>query len=263
MLDGRQPQARTSLRPGQRVSVEMPKAIPLELVPEAIPLDIIYSDSFIAVINKQRGLVVHPAAGNFSGTLVHALLHHMDDFAAIAGTVRPGIVHRLDKDTTGVMVVAKNDIAMNSLGEQIKQRSMERYYLALVWGRMREERGRIDLPIARHPRLRKRMAVQKDGREAITEYRVLAEYSRYSLLELKLQTGRTHQIRVHLSHIGHAIVGDAVYGAKPNSLGMTAQALHAARLVLNHPFSGERCTYEAALPQDFREAVKYVEEVFL
>ena len=247
--------ARQSVRTGQSIVVHIPCPQEYHLEAEDIPLSIVYEDADIIVVDKACGLVVHPAPGNWTGTLVHALLHHCQDLGSIAGSVRPGIVHRLDKDTTGLMIVAKNELAMANLSLQIKERLVERGYLALVWGRMPAQEGRIEAPIGRHPKDRKKMAVISSGRPAATGYRVLWDNGRYSLLSLRLETGRTHQIRVHCTHIGHPLVGDPMYGAQPNSLGLHTQALHAYRLCVQHPTQGVRMCWESDPDADMRKAL--------
>ena len=252
-VDDETRQVRYQPRLDQVIKVFPEDEVEMLLVPEDIPLDIIYQDSDIIVINKQRGLVVHPAAGHATGTLVHALLFHCPDIAAIAGTVRPGIVHRLDKDTTGLMVVAKNERAMLSLANQIKERQVERHYRALIWGHMKQDKGNINLPIGRHPNDRKKMAVTSNGRQASTDYSVMEQLGQWSMLELKLHTGRTHQIRVHLDHLGHPIVGDQLYGTRTNPFGLHAQALHACSLTLCHPTTSVRMNWLVEPPEDFMQ----------
>lgn len=219
--------------------------------PEDIPLDIVYEDSALLVINKPRGLVVHPAAGNETGTLVNALLHHCDDLSGIAGEVKPGIVHRLDKDTTGLLVVAKTDVAHLSLSAQIATKSAQRIYLALVEGNVTQDQGRVDAALGRSRADRKKIAVTEDGRAAATRYRVLERFGEYTLVECALETGRTHQIRVHMKHIGHPVVGDPVYGFRHQRFVVDGQLLHATRLSFVHPVTGETMSFEAPLPEDF------------
>lgn len=233
--------------------VTVPAAEPLALEPEAIPLDVLYEDSDVIVINKARGMVVHPAAGHADGTLVHALLHHCSDLQAIGGTVRPGIVHRIDKDTTGCLMVAKNEQAQLALTSQLKARTVTRLYTALTWGCPGTDQGTIDAPIGRHPSDRKRMAVLAEGRgrDAVTHFSVLERLPQHALLECQLETGRTHQIRVHLAAIGHPVVGDRTYGGKRQTYGMAGQALHAHKLAFVHPRTGDLVECEAPLPPDF------------
>ncbi len=230
---------------------------------EDIPLDIVYEDDDIVVVNKPAGMVVHPAAGNYSGTLVNALLHHFGALSKAGGELRPGIVHRLDKDTSGLMIVAKNDRAHVLLAKEIKDRLVEKRYIALVHGRMPKDSGTIEARIGRNPRHRKRMAVitseKHRSKEAMTRYRVVSEFRNYSLVELSLITGRTHQIRVHLSSIGHPIVGDSTYGRASNEFGAKRQMLHAASLRFSHPVTGKMMEFRSDLPEDISAAVKRLE----
>lgn len=234
-----------------RITVPAPETLDLE--PEAIPLGVLYEDEDVIVVNKARGMVVHPAAGHAAGTLVHALLHHCRDLQGIGGTVRPGIVHRIDKDTTGCVMVAKNEAAQQSLMQQLKARTVRREYIALTWGAPSANEGTIEAPIGRHPVDRKRMAVLPPGRgrEAVTHFSVVERLPGHGLLRCQLETGRTHQIRVHLAAIGHPVVGDRTYGGKRETYGLAGQALHAERLVFAHPCSGEAIACEAPLPADF------------
>ncbi|MDI3281180.1 MAG: RluA family pseudouridine synthase [Bacillota bacterium] len=244
------------LRPGERVEVRLPPPAPVEVVPEEIPLDILYEDEDLVVVNKPRGMPVHPGAGRSSGTLVNALLAHCRDLSGVGGALRPGIVHRLDKDTTGLLVVAKHDAAHLHLARQIKERRVTRIYLALVHGRLPAAEGKIEAPIGRHPVARKKMAVvARRGRAALTYYRVLEEWARFSLLEVKLGTGRTHQIRVHLAYLGHPVAGDPTYGRRRAELGLEGQALHAAVLGFCHPRTGEYVEFSAPPPEDFQRAL--------
>ena len=237
------------LEAGDPLEVEIPAPQPLELSAEDIPLDIVYEDGDLIVLNKPKGLVVHPAAGHWSGTLVNALLHHCrDSLSGINGALRPGIVHRIDKDTSGLLVVAKNDFAHQNLAAQLQDHSLAREYVCLVTGGMRADSGTVDAPIGRHPTDRKRMAVVADGRSAVTHWQVLERFSGYTLLKCRLETGRTHQIRVHMAHIGHPIVGDMVYGRKKPELGQDTQCLHARAITFRHPRSGETVTLTCPLP---------------
>ena len=237
------------LEAGDPLEVEIPAPQPLELTAEDIPLDIVYEDGDLIVLNKPKGLVVHPAVGHWSGTLVNALLHHCrDSLSGINGALRPGIVHRIDKDTSGLLVVAKNDFAHQNLAAQLQDHSLAREYVCLVTGGMRADSGTVDAPIGRHPTDRKRMAVVADGRSAVTHWQVLERFSGYTLLECRLETGRTHQIRVHMAHIGHPIVGDLVYGRKKPELGQDTQCLHARAITFRHPRSGETVTLTCPLP---------------
>lgn len=238
---------------GDEVIVQMPEPQSVEIEPENIPIDIVYEDEDIIVVNKARGMVVHPAVGNWNGTLVNALMYHCGDrLSGINGEIRPGIVHRIDKDTSGLLVVAKNDLAHQSLAEQIAYHSATREYQAIVVGAPREDQGTIDQPIGRHKVDRKKMAIVPDGRHAVTHYQVLKRFRGYSLLAFQLETGRTHQIRVHMASIGHPIIGDPLYGLKKDRFsGLDGQCLHAWRLSLDHPRTGERMVFEAPLPEYF------------
>ncbi|MGB4140698.1 MAG: RluA family pseudouridine synthase [Limnochordia bacterium] len=254
-VNGEAVKAGYALRMSDRVLAVIPPPDPIELEPEHIELEIVYEDEDVAVINKPAGLVVHPGAGNTRSTLVNALLYHCPDLSGIGGKLRPGIVHRLDKDTSGLLVIAKNDWAHQQLSAQIKARAVKRHYLALVHGRVKDASGVIDKPIGRHPHDRKKMAVRDQGRQAVTEYSV-KEYcgDRYTLVECRLHTGRTHQIRVHLAAVNHPVVGDPVYGRKHGNLGSKRQLLHACYLAFNHPRRGWM-DFHIDLPADFQEAL--------
>lgn len=250
------------LQPGEFVKLTLPPPEPAIPVPENIRLDVLFEDKDLLVINKQRGMVVHPAPGHGSGTLVNALLAHCEDLSGIGGVMRPGIVHRLDKDTSGLLLVAKNDLSHRSLSSQLKSRKLKREYIALVHGRVEPLKGKIEAPLGRHPIHRKKMAVVVGGREAITRYRVLKYYKGYSLLKLQLETGRTHQIRVHLSYIGFPVVGDPLYSVNtradlPPELALS-HALHAYRLTFLHPGSGEQLGFTVPLPPDFKAVLHYL-----
>lgn len=238
---------------GDEIVVTLPPPKEISLEPEDIPINVVYEDESLAVIDKQRGLVVHPAGGSESGTLVNALLSKLDKLSGINGEIRPGIVHRLDKDTSGLLVVAKSDEAHLSLSEQLKDRTCHRVYEALLEGVVKEDRGVIDAPIGRSRSDRKKMAVTKDGREAITDYEVIKRYRRYTLVRFSLRTGRTHQIRVHSKHIGHPVVGDKAYNKAEDKLGAGSQLLHAVGLGFIHPKTGERMEFKSALPSYFKE----------
>ena len=255
-VNGRPCRRSDVVRLGDTVRYTVPEAKPIELVPEDIPLDIVYEDEDICVVNKPRGMVVHPAVGNESGTLVNALLFHFGDLSSIGGEIRPGIVHRIDKMTSGLLVVAKNDLSHERLAKQFADHSAHRSYIALVAGNIKEEEGTVDAPIGRHPADRKRMAVVPNGRRAVTHYRVLHRFSSVTVLALELETGRTHQIRVHMAYIHHPVVGDTVYSNGKNSLGMEGQALHGWRLQLVHPITGAHMSFTAPLPEDMRLALK-------
>lgn len=251
-IAGKPVKKNTRASAGDVITVELPEPREVEIEPENIPLDIVYEDGDIIVVNKPKGMVVHPAPGNWSGTLVNALMYHCgDSLSGINGEIRPGIVHRIDKDTSGLLVVAKNDRAHQSLAEQIKVHSAGRRYFAVVYGTPREQKGTVNAPIARHPVDRKKMAVLAGGREAITHYEVLEQYAGYSYLTFLLETGRTHQIRVHMAHIGHPIIGDPLYGPAKDKWKLQGQCLHAGELTLTHPATGERMTFQAPLPAYF------------
>lgn len=236
------------------------EAKPLELEAEDLKLDIVYEDSEVAVINKPKGMVVHPGAGVSSGTLVNGLLYEMDDLSDINGVVRPGIVHRIDKDTTGLLMVAKTNEASLSLTEQLKNHECHRIYHALVYGEFEEDRGRINLPIARSKEDRKKMAVDKNGKEAITNFRVLKRFKGFTYVELKLETGRTHQIRVHMSYIEHPLVGDKIYGRR-KVIGDMGQFLHAKTIGFKHPKTGEWMEFDSEIPQYMKDFMDTLEEI--
>ena len=239
------------VKEGDIVILRLPPPEGLELRPEPIPLDICYEDGDVVVVNKPRGMVVHPGAGNFSGTLVNALLYHCRDLSGINGVLRPGIVHRLDKFTSGLLVVAKNDASHLELARQLKERKVKRRYIALVHGRVKNQCGTVDAPIGRDPKNRQKMAVVfKNSRPAVTHYRVIEYLDGYTLLEVRLETGRTHQIRVHMSYIGHPVAGDDKYGPSKPGLGLTGQFLHAASLGFYHPRSSVYMEFEAPLPEE-------------
>ena len=239
--------------PGDVLEVVLPDPEPIDLVPQDIPLDVVYEDGDVIVVNKPVGLVVHPAPGHPDGTLVNALLYHCGtSLSGINGELRPGIVHRIDRDTSGLIIAAKNDRAHLALAAQLQNHSLARTYEAVAVGGLREDSGTVDAPIGRHPVDRKKMAVdRKNGREAVTHWTVLARYPGYTHVECRLETGRTHQIRVHLAHLGHPLLGDTVYGGKKPVPGLAGQCLHAAQLTFTHPSTGERLTVEAPLPDWF------------
>jgi 23S rRNA pseudouridine1911/1915/1917 synthase len=254
-LDGRPARLRDKGTLGQILTVAFPEESSY-FEPEDIPLDVVYEDGDLIVVNKPKGMVVHPAAGNADGTLVNGLLYHCGALSNINGVERPGIVHRIDKETSGLLIAAKNDFAHRSLSAQLKDRSLSREYETVVRGSMRDEAGTIDAPIGRHPTERKKMAVtEKNSRPAVTHYEVLARYPGYTHLRCKLETGRTHQIRVHLAYAGHPVLGDAVYGMKKPDLGQTSQCLHAKAIRFLHPRTGEAMRFETALPAYFQEVL--------
>lgn len=238
---------------GDLVELRLPEPEAAAPVAQDIPLDVVYEDGDLIVINKPRGLVVHPAPGHPDGTLVNALLHHCgDSLSGVGGELRPGIVHRIDKDTSGLLVAAKNDFTHRGLSAQLSDHSMFRTYECVVYGRLRADEGTVDAPIGRHPTDRKRMCVlPRGGRSAVTHWQVLARYRGYTHLRCRLETGRTHQIRVHLEHIGHPIVGDLVYGRKRPEKGLSGQCLHAREIEFTHPRSGERLRLKSPLPEYF------------
>ena len=251
----------TVLPPSVKMEVFVDDPVEISVEPENIPLDIVYEDGDLAVINKPCGMVTHPCAGTPNGTLVNALMYHVKDLSGINGVFRPGIVHRLDKDTTGLIVIAKNDKAHLSLASQIEKKTAGRYYLALLEGNIKEDEGVIDEPIGRHKKDRKKMAVDKDGRRAVTYYTVVKRFGgRYTLVKFKLGTGRTHQIRVHSKFIGHPVVGDPLYNTK-EEFGLKTQLLHAYRLEFDHPSTGERMVFCAPLPELFRKTLKKVSAI--
>ncbi len=252
-VNGQIKKSNYKLKLGDRVQIELAKPVELQVEAEDIPLDIIYEDSDVIVINKPQDMVVHPAPGNYTGTLVNGLLHHCKDLSGINGVIRPGIVHRIDKDTSGVLVVAKNDKSHNSLAMQLKDHSMKRTYYAIVEGIVKEEEGTVRTNIGRHPIERIKMAVVKDGKEAITNYKVLERFKSNTLVECRLETGRTHQIRVHMAHLHHPLIGDQVYGYKKQKFKLQGQALHAKNLGFIHPTTGEYMEFDSQLPKYFQD----------
>lgn len=241
---------------GETVSVEIPEPVVLDVLPENIPIDIVYEDDYLLVVNKPKGMVVHPAAGNYTGTLVNALMYHCKDrLSSINGVIRPGIVHRIDKNTSGLLIVAKTDSAHLGLAEQIKEHSFTREYETIIMGRMKEYKGTIDAPIGRHHIDRKKMCVtDKNSKNAVTHYEVLEEFREHSYLKLRLETGRTHQIRVHLSYVGHAVLGDDVYGKPVKDF--EGQCLHARKIGFVHPITNEYLEFSSDLPDYFEEQLR-------
>ncbi len=253
LLDGKRTKAGTKLRAGMKLDITVPEPEKPELLPEDIPLSIVYEDEDVLIVNKPKGMVVHPAAGHGSGTLVNAILHHCGDtLSSINGVARPGIVHRIDKDTTGLLVICKNDEAHRSLSEQLRVHSITRRYAAIVCGNLREDSGTIDKPIGRHRTERKRQAIDPErGREAVTHYTVLERFGAYTLVECRLETGRTHQIRVHMASIGHPLLGDEVYGQRKQPFRLEGQCLHAKTLGFRHPRTGEYVEFDSEYPEYF------------
>jgi len=237
------------------VTFELPESVEPDIEPENIPLDVLYEDKDVIVVNKPKGMVVHPAAGHYSGTLVNALMHHCGkDLSGINGVMRPGIVHRIDMDTTGSIIVCKNDKAHNSIAQQLKEHSINRRYHAICYGVLKEDEGTIDQPIGRHPVERKKMAINvKNGKEAVTHFRVLKRFSGYTYIECVLETGRTHQIRVHMKHLGYPLIGDYIYNQDFEY--MSRQALHSYKLVFTHPVTCEKMEFVCEIPQDFRDVL--------
>lgn len=243
--------------PGDRIRVSIPAPEILEAEPENIPLDIVYEDDDVLVVDKPAGMVVHPAPGNSTGTLVNALMYHCGDkLSSINGVIRPGIVHRIDKDTSGLLMVAKNDAAHASLSEQLQAHTITRKYLAIVCDNIKEEEGTVDAPIGRDPANRLRNAVTADGRRALTHYRVLERFGRFTLIEAVLETGRTHQIRVHMAHIKHPLLGDGLYGVQRTREGARRQMLHAEVIGFTHPRDGRYMEFISPLPEDFEEVLR-------
>lgn len=257
LVNGKSEKVSYKVQANDNISIDVPEAKETKLKAQEIPLDIIYEDSDIIVVNKPKGMVVHPANGNPDGTLVNAILSICkNSLSGIGGELRPGIVHRLDKDTSGLIIVAKNDKAHINMSEQIKERNVKKTYIALVRGNVPEEEATINMPIGRSTKDRKKMAVTKNGKQAITHFKVLKRYSKYTLLEIKIETGRTHQIRVHMAEIGYPVVGDAVYSNGKNEFGIEGQMLHAYKLEFMHPITNKHMELTATLPQYFEEILK-------
>ncbi len=242
------------LKIGDEITVIIPDPENYDVEPENIPLDIVFEDEDLLVVNKPKGMVVHPAAGNFRGTLVNALMYHCSDsLSGINGVMRPGIVHRIDKNTSGLLIIAKNDVAHIALAEQIKEHSFTREYEAVVYGKFKNESGTVDAPIGRHPKERKQMAIVPSGRNAVTHYSVIEELKDFTHLRLRLETGRTHQIRVHMAHIGHPVAGDDVYGPKKVITKLSGQCLHAKKIGFIHPRTKEYLEFDSPLPEYFED----------
>ena len=261
-VNGKETKHSYKLKLNDEIEIFVPEAKEINLKAQDIPLNVIYEDNDIIVINKPKGMVVHPANGNPDGTLVNAVMNKCkDSLSGIGGEIRPGIVHRLDKDTSGAIIVAKNDKAHIALSEQLKNHEVKKTYLALVRGIIKENEATINMPIARSKKDRKKMDVDKDGKEAITHFKVLGRYkNKYTLLQINLETGRTHQIRVHLSHIGYPIIGDEVYSNGKNEWNVSGQCLHAWKLEFNHPITGKKISLEAEIPEYLKNIIKELEE---
>lgn len=257
-MNGKPVKASTKAAVGAVIELTIPEPEEPEILPEDIPLDILYEDSDVILINKPKDMVVHPAAGHYTGTLVNALMYHCKgDLSGINGVLRPGIVHRIDKDTTGVLIVCKNDKAHNALAEQLKEHSITRKYRAIVCGNLKEDEGTVDAPLGRHPQDRKKMAiVRTGGKRAVTHYRVLERFGNYTYIECQLETGRTHQIRVHMASLGHPLLGDEVYGRVKSPFKLEGQTLHAMVLGFIHPTTGEYMEFEAPLPEYFEKLLE-------
>ncbi len=258
LVNGKPVRASYRVQAEEEISFTLPEAVEPDIEPENLPLDILYEDEDLLVVNKPKGMVVHPAAGHYSGTLVNGLMYHCrDSLSGINGVMRPGIVHRIDRDTTGSLIVCKNDMAHLSIAAQLKEHSIVRRYRAIVHGVIREEEGCVDIPIGRHPTDRKRMAAGvKNGKEAVTHYQVLRRFQQYTYIECRLETGRTHQIRVHMDHIGHPLLGDPVYGNRKSPFHLEGQTLHAMILGFIHPRSGEYVETTAPLPAYFEHLLE-------
>ncbi|VHC19613.1 RluA family pseudouridine synthase [Streptococcus pyogenes] len=255
LVNGQQKKAKYTVQAGDVICFELPKEEVLEYQAQNIPLDIIYEDDALAIINKPQGMVVHPSAGHPSGTMVNALMYHIKDLSSINGVVRPGIVHRIDKDTSGLLMVAKTDAAHQALAEELKAKKSLRKYLAIVHGNLLNDRGMIEAPIGRSEKDRKKQAVTAKGKEAVTRFTVLERFGDYSLVELQLETGRTHQIRVHMAYIGHPVAGDPLYGPR-KTLSGHGQFLHAKTLGLTHPMTGKEMIFTVEAPEIFQKVLK-------
>ena len=255
-VNGKQVKANKVLKAGDIIEITLPEVKNLDLEPENIPLDIVYQDEDLAVINKPQGLTVHAGSGTNGSTLVNALLYHLDNLSGINGVIRPGIVHRIDKNTSGLLVVAKNDVSHLALAKQLEDKTCHRVYLALLEGVVKQDKGRIDTFINRSNKDRTKMAVTDFGRQAITDYKVIKRYKEHTLCEFSLKTGRTHQIRVHAKHIGHPVVGDKEYGYKNQKFKLEGQLLHAYKLEFVHPTTGETVSFTAPLPDYFEKVIK-------
>ena len=261
IVNGKTAAKSLKLAGGETVEVALPEPEPIDAVPQDIPLDVVYEDSDVIVVNKPSGMVVHPAPGHADGTLVNALLYHCGaSLSGIGGALRPGIVHRIDRDTSGLIIAAKNDAAHQSLTAQLSDHTLGRTYECIVTGNLREDAGTVDAPIARHPSDRKKMAVVSGGRNAVTHWEVIARYPGYTHVRCRLETGRTHQIRVHMAYLGHPILGDTVYGNKKEVPGLTGQCLHAVGLQFIHPRTGELVQLTCPLPEEFTKMLRKIDK---
>jgi len=262
LVDGKIVKSNYKLKNGQNIEVTVPKAKQLDIKAEDIKLDIVYEDEHMLVVNKPQNMVVHPAAGNYEGTLVNALMHHCgDSLSGINGVIRPGIVHRIDKDTSGLLLVAKDDETHIGLSEQIKEHSLTRKYIAIVHGNFKNDEGTVDAPIGRHPTDRKKMCItEKNSKNAVTHYKVLQRFMEYTLVECKLETGRTHQIRVHMASLGHPVMGDKTYGVKKEKYNLTGQLLHAKIVGFVHPITKEYMEFETEIPERFKKFLNRAEK---
>ena len=253
-VDGREAKSNSKLKYGQKIEVVMPQPKETEILPENIPLDVLYEDSDLLIVNKPKNMVVHPSKGHITGTLVNAVMFHCkDSLSGINGEIRPGIVHRIDKDTTGSLIICKNDETHIAIAEQIKVHSVKRIYRGILLGHLKEPEGKVEGNIGRHPTDRKKMAIVPEGKSAITHYRVIREFSNASYVEFQLETGRTHQIRVHMASIGHPLLGDVLYGSQKNPYHLAGQALHAMTIGFIHPKTGEYMEVSAPLPEYFEK----------
>lgn len=256
-VNGELVKAKYKIQPNDEIYIEIPEPEEISTEPEDIPIEIVYQDSDVAVVNKPSGMVVHPSAGHHSGTLVNALLYHIKDLSGINGEIRPGIVHRIDKDTSGLLMVAKNDTAHQSLSDQLKEKTVLREYVALVHGEIPHDKATIDAPIGRDPKDRKKFTVIENGKDAVTNFEVLETIEDFTFVKLKLETGRTHQIRVHMNYIGFPVAGDPMYGPRKTLEGK-GQFLHAKKLGFTHPTTAEEMTFDSVLPKEFEETIAYL-----
>jgi len=257
LVNGQKKKPKYLVKKGDIIQVTLPEKETLEPKAEQLPLDIVYEDRDIIIVNKPKGMVVHPAPGNKTQTLVNALLHHADSLSSINGPIRPGIIHRLDKDTSGLLIVAKNDLAHENIAKQMKNHEIKKVYIALVHGVLDRDEATINAPIGRDPKNRIKMAVTNiNSKEAITHYRVLERYDNYTYVELSLVTGRTHQIRVHMAYINHPVVGDPLYTSKKNEFGINTQLLHAKKIGFRHPITGEYMEFESQPPEEFKQVIR-------